>query len=114
MSAHEITAAILLAYDQEGSCAMGVKKAEEIVSAALADAFRAGRLAQAEEDAGIASGIKRKASDPAKEIWWDVAMEIATTIRANAERLRAENEPPGQSEIIAARVNGAAAERETP
>ena len=46
MSAHEITAAILLAYDQEGSCAMGVKKAEEIVSAALADAFRAGQIAQ--------------------------------------------------------------------
>ena len=75
---------------------MGVKKAEEIVSAALADAFRAGRLAQDEEDAGIASGIKRKASDPAKEIWWDVAMEIATTIRANAERLRAGNEGNGK------------------
>ena len=42
------------------------------------------------EDARIASGIERKASDPAKEIWWDVALEIAADIRANADRLRAE------------------------
>lgn len=35
-----------------------------------------------EAAAKIASGIERKASDPSKEIWWDVALEIANAIRA--------------------------------
>ena len=55
---------------------MGVKKAEEIVSAALADAFRAGQIAQAQEDSKMLREQLAEAARP------DQRMTLAIAIRA--------------------------------
>jgi hypothetical protein len=77
-----------------------VERLEAIVKnadAAHAEAFRAGRIAQAEEDAKIASATERPANAKSKEVWWDVALEIATAIRANAAKLANESAPPSSA-----------------